>query len=150
MRRGEERSPDTFARNIAAADSATISNVIKHPARCRDKLARIIELVLSIVSKHTSTEKFKFQLSNSLHVSSTDHKDLVIELQGNATSREEALPLSLEWETTFLDIVNDFKAVILEFRRGGEDDDDGGVLARDSGFEKAAKRRSSIARLFGW
>ncbi|GMH53527.1 hypothetical protein TL16_g01471 [Triparma laevis f. inornata] len=122
----------------------------KMMADLREKLARIIRLVLGIVDKHTSTEKFKFQLSNNMKISSDEKGEITIELEGNLSEGGgDGAPLSLEWETTFIDIVNDFKAVILEFRRSGnegEEDEDGGRRRALSARVEKTRRSSAGAR----
>ena len=86
----------------------------------RDKFQRILVIVLKIVHKHTSTETFNMVVSSALRVSSNDEGGVIIEVQGNSSEEGEKLPLSLEWTTTFVDIVEDMKKVIEEFRRGGK------------------------------
>ncbi|GMH47452.1 hypothetical protein TrVE_jg4862 [Triparma verrucosa] len=115
----------------------------------REKLARIIRLVLGIIDKHTSTEKFKFLLSNNMKIASDEQGEITIELEGNLSGdSDRTIPLSLEWETTFIDVVNDFKAVILEFRRNGgeEEGDDGGRRRALSARVEKTRRSSAGAR----
>ena len=115
----------------------------------REQLARIIRLVLGIIDKHTSTEKFKFLLSNNMKIASDEQGEITIELEGNLSGdSDRTIPLSLEWETTFIDVVNDFKAVILEFRRNGgeEEGDDGGRRRALSARVEKTRRSSAGAR----
>jgi len=116
----------------------------------RDRLSRIILIVLKVVSKHTSTENFKFQLNSSLRVSTDKGNNIILDFEGNADSRTDKMPLELEWTTTFVDIVDDFKSCIDEFRKTSGPED--GALAGGSTpqspttrmWKGKGRRRSSV------
>ena len=88
-----------------------------------DKLFRVIAVVLRAVEKHTSRETFRLHVAVSTRVSSTSDNKLLMNIEGNSDDRHDA-PVKIKWETSFVDIVNDIKSVLAEFRDGGEDGSD--------------------------
>eukprot|EP00520_Triparma_pacifica_P000714 CAMPEP_0118642858 /NCGR_PEP_ID=MMETSP0785-20121206/6060_1 /TAXON_ID=91992 /ORGANISM="Bolidomonas pacifica, Strain CCMP 1866" /LENGTH=946 /DNA_ID=CAMNT_0006534439 /DNA_START=97 /DNA_END=2934 /DNA_ORIENTATION=- len=97
--------------NLAGGDKAVLRDL-------SDKIGRCILIVLRIVAKHTSMEHFKFILNSNLRVSTDKGNNIVLNFEGNAASRDDQMPLELQWTTTFVDIVDDFKEIIGDFRRG--------------------------------
>jgi hypothetical protein len=129
----------------------------------RDKFKRILVIIMKIVHKHTSTETFQMIVNSSLRLSSDADGVLSVEVQGSASGADEKLPLSLMWTTTFVDIVQDMKKVLDEFRRGGSRSTSensrgsevgaaalsGGSSSVDSLVEDARKKGRRMSKKFG-
>ena len=83
-----------------------------------DTFKRIMVILMKILHKHTSMEAFQMKVASSLRLSSDSCHNLTVDVQGTANSKEDEMPLSLEWTATFVDIVEDMRRVVEEFRKG--------------------------------
>ena len=150
------------------------------------RLAKTVAVFLKILEKNMESKNFHFRLNGLFRLFSKSENDLIVEIIGQeggnnnagGTAEEDTpkeaeddFPMLLEWSTTFVDVVEDFKAVTAELRKGSVEDEEtraeerstteggggggmwsdgiGGNLARAFSPLKSKGRRESLKKFFG-